>query len=52
MWVIYAYCNHCGSEYSDLIFLAYIRTTASGDHLRCIDCGKEIHQFEREDNEV
>ena len=48
MWVIYAYCNHCGSEYLGRIYLAYVRMTASGEHLRCKDCDGEIHEFERE----
>lgn len=48
MWVIYAYCNHCGNEYAELIYLACIRITVAGTRLKCEDCGGEIYEFIKE----
>jgi hypothetical protein len=36
----YVYCNSCGYEDSN-IFVAYSRTTASGDHYLCPECNCE-----------
>jgi len=45
MEIEYAYCSHCGAEYNVITFLAYERTTSSGDVLRCKECGGEITDF-------
>lgn len=42
--VSYAYCDHCGAEYTDWK-LDYARNTASGRWLRCERCNKEISNF-------
>jgi DNA-directed RNA polymerase subunit RPC12/RpoP len=46
MWVIWAYCDHCGSEYLGPMLLAFVATYANGDRLRCKDCNHEIGHFE------
>lgn len=51
MEIEYAYCNHCGAEYNEKTFLPYVRTTASGDLLRCKECEHEIHTFVKVDDE-
>lgn len=47
MEVEYAYCDHCGAEYNEKIFLPYVGNYASGQTLRCLECKGEIHQFTR-----
>ena len=47
----YICCNYCGLE-DYHVYVAYVRTTASGKTYRCPNCGKEIWNVvdENEDN--
>ncbi len=47
MEVEYAYCDYCGAEYNEIIFLPFVASYASGKTLRCLNCKGEIHNFQR-----
>jgi len=47
MHVFYAYCSHCGWEAFD-VYIAYSRSTASGDLWICPGCGREVYEVKRE----
>lgn len=42
MEVEYAYCPHCGMEWTDEITLEYIGKNANGDFVRCPECRGSI----------
>ena len=49
MNVEYFYCPHCGIEAYD-VYVAYARTTASGDVFICPQCGGESMFAESEED--